>query len=146
MEVNGDRSDTFRLDQGLPQGYSIAPLLYLIFINDIDVDLDANKIYSLIPDNTAIFMSDGDIIGSNRVLMQTEIDKIMAWAEKWKMKVNEGKTKGMVTSSSRSGTPWDPGFTAGGKTIEAVQDYKFLGVTVDNELMFTTHVSLVTAT
>ena len=135
VEVNGDRSDTFRLDKRLPQGSSITPLLFLIFINDIDVDLDSNTSSSLFADDTAACMSDGKIRGSNTVLMQMEIDKIMAWAEKWKMKVDKGKTKAIVTSSSRSDTSWDPGFTAGGKTIEAVQDYKFLGVTVDNELM-----------
>ena len=74
VEVNGDRSDTFRLDKGLHQGSSIAPLLFLIFITDIDVDLDANIISSLFADDTATWMSDGNR-GSNRVLMQTEIEK-----------------------------------------------------------------------
>ena len=46
VDVNGVKSDVFRLDEGLPQGSAISPLLFLIFINDIDVDLDDNAVAS----------------------------------------------------------------------------------------------------
>ena len=76
--------------------------------------------------------------------MQEEIDKIMAWAKRWKMKVNEDKTKGMVISSSRNDTSWDPQVTAGEQQVKFTQDYKFLGVTIDNSLRFSKHVSNIT--
>ena len=145
VEVNGVRSAPFRLDQGLPQGSSISPLLFLIFINDIDVDLDMDTIASLFADDTASWMKDGKIRGSNKTLMQEEIDKILAWADRWKMKVNEGKTKAMVIASSRKDTTWDPEFNARGKRIETVEEYRFLGVTTDNNLRFNSHVSNIVA-
>ena len=104
VEFNGTRSKAFRLDQGLPQGSCISPLLFLIFINDIDVDLHPDTIASLFADDTATWMVDGKIKGSNRTLMQEEIDKILAWASKWKMSVNKGKTKSMIISSSKKDT------------------------------------------
>ena len=52
VEFNGTRSKAFRLDQGLPQGSCISPLLFLIFINDIDVDLHPDTIASLFADDT----------------------------------------------------------------------------------------------
>ena len=91
----------------------ISPLLFLIFINDIDVDLHPDTIASLFADDTATWMVDGKIKGSNRTLMQEEIDKILAWASKWKMSVNKGKTKSMIISSSNKDTKWDPQFQAG---------------------------------
>ena len=81
VEVNETKSKFFRQTQGLPQGSAISPKLLLIFINDIDVDLDIDIIASLFADNTAIWMKDGKINGRNRILMQEEIDKIMAWAK-----------------------------------------------------------------
>ena len=104
VEVNGVRSNTFHLNQGLPQGSSISPLLFLIFINDIDIDLEVDTIASLFADDTATWTVDGKVRGSNRVLMQGEIDKIMEWAERWKMKVNEGKTKSYGVCKSSSGS------------------------------------------
>ena len=81
VEVNGTRSNSFRLNQGLPQGSSISPLLILVFINDIDIYLDADTIASLFADDTAIWMTDGQIRGSKRVLMQAEIDQISFMGE-----------------------------------------------------------------
>ena len=141
VEFNGTRSKAFRLDQGLPQGSCISPLLFLIFINDIDVHLHPDTIASLFADDTATWMVDGKIKGSNRTLMQEEIDKILAWASKWKMSVNKGKTKSMIISSSNKDTKWDPQFQAGDTRIKAVNDYPFLGVKVDSDLRFNQHVS-----
>ena len=75
VDINGTKSDIFRLDEGLPQGTSVSPLLFIIFINDIDVHLDADTTPSLFADNTATWMKDKRIQGSNRVLMQQEINK-----------------------------------------------------------------------
>ena len=141
VDVNGSKSDPFRLDEGLPQGSSISPLLFLIFINDIDVDLDADTTASLFADDTATWMKDGRIKGSNRVLMQQEINKIMDWATTWKMKVNEDKTRAMVFSTSTNDLKWDPKFEAGSQVVKTVKENKFLGITVDNSLRFPTHIS-----
>jgi hypothetical protein len=63
-----------------------------VFINDIDVDLDIETTASLFADDTATWRMDGIIKGSQRRLMQAEIDKIMEWARTWKMKINSSKT------------------------------------------------------
>ena len=144
VEVNGVRSKEFRLDEGLPQGSSISPLLFLIFINDIDVDLDDAAVASLFADDTAKWVRDRQVPGVDyRQLMQEEVDKILRWAETWKMRVNASKTKVLVLSSASKDTNWDPELTGNGAAIEAVSDYPFLGVTVDGGLRFTKHIDKV---
>jgi len=156
VEVNGAKSRPFILKEGLPQGSSISPLLFLIFINDIDVDLDASTFASLFADDTSVWRSggarqEGDTVGRtgeelrqmDRELMQEEVDKIMSWASKWKMKVNTGKTKSMVISSATADRKWDPELEADSMPILPVQEYPFLGVTVNNDLRFKAHVDKV---
>ena len=101
VEVNNTKSKEFTLKEGLPQGSSISPLLFLIFINDLPVDLDLTTSASLFADDTATWRRDGKIKGSDKVMTQTEVDKILNWADRWKMKVNGSKTKAMVISSSK---------------------------------------------
>jgi hypothetical protein len=79
----------------------ISPLLFLIFINDIDVDLDLETAASLFSDDTSSWRRDGKVRGSGRILMQEEINKILIYIL--------NKTKSMVISSKefllRDGLP-----------------------------------------
>ena len=140
VSINNTNSKEFLLKNGLPQGSSISPILFLVFINDIDVDLDIETTASLFADDTATWRMDGRIKGSQRRLMQAEIDKIMEWARTWKMKINSSKTKCMVLASSNSDRTTDPKMKAGEDPIELVQDYRFLGIQTPGDLRFVDHV------
>ena len=143
VDINGTRSDTFMLNEGLPQGSSISPLLFLIFINDIGSDLHDLTIASLFADDTSIWMPGGTKNEEAVRDMQAEVDKIMAWAKKWKMTINVDKTRAMVISSNVAETKTDPELVADGECIKLVQAYRFLGVTVDSGLRFTDHINQV---
>ena len=143
VEVNNTKSSEFILREGLPQGSSISPLLFLIFINDLPVDLDLKTAASLFADDTATWRRDGTVRGSDRKLIQEEVNKITQWADDWKMKVNASKTKVMVISTAKADREWDPELEACGAGIGLVQDYPFLGVTVPSNLCFASHVDKV---
>ena len=142
VEVNNKRSKKFVLKEGLPQGSCISPLLFLIFINDIDADLDFMTAASLFADDTSNWRRDGVVRGSDRILMQGEIDKITDWAERWKMSINADKTKCMVISSSTEDQKWNPKLKAAGTEIEPTKVYRFLGTMIDNNLWFKSHVDI----
>ena len=139
VEIEGTRSSTFVLKEGLPQGSAISPLLFIIFINDIGIDLRPDTIASLFADDTAIGRQ-GSKPEELKILMQEEVDKILEWAKIWKMEINKDKTKAMVISSSNADREWDIGLTADGVKIETVKKYPFLGVQKDNGLYFEEHI------
>jgi len=153
VDVNGARSNQFILKEGLPQGSSISPLLFLVFINDIGVDLHPNTIASLFADDTAIGnqfenTSDADkqkiedIHADLQMRTQEEVNKITDWAVKWKMAVNGSKTKVLVISSNSADTNWEPELVANHVMIEVARIYKFLGITMDNGLRFNDHIKI----
>ena len=140
VSINNISSKPFLLRNGLPQGSSISPLLFLIFINDIVVDLDMQSMASLFADDTSTWRADGRIKGSGLTLMQQEVDTILKWADQWKMKVNASKTKSLVIASSSADQSWDPGLKAGTVPIKLERLYRFLGVKVPSDLRFKEHV------
>ena len=140
VEVNGSRSKSFILKEGLPQGSAISPILFLIFINDIGVDLHPLTIASLFADDTSIWIHGNKDRKDTQTLLQTEVNVIMDWAELWKMSVNKDKTQSLVISSSTKDTSWKPEIKAGTYDVKTVEFYKFLGIDIDQGLRFNQHV------
>jgi ribonuclease HI len=142
VEVNGTKSNTFYLNEGLPQGSSISPILFLIFINDITTeDTASNSTPSLFADDTAVWISVGKDRAEAKRKMQAIINGIQTWSEKWKMSLNQGKTETMIISSSNADLQWEPALFLKGTRVKIVKEYKFLGVTIDGGLHFNTHVN-----
>jgi len=139
VEINNVRSRKFHLKEGLPQGSAISPLLFVVFINDIDNDLSFDTLASLFADDTAIWKWGRDLEGEARVEMQKEIDKIISWAETWKMSLNTDKTKAMIISSNPADSKINLGLRAGDNDIEQVDKYRFLGGTLESSLRFIAH-------
>ena len=139
VEVNNARSTQFYLNEGLPQGSAISPLLFLIFINDIDADLHPSTVASLFADDTATWTQGGKDKERTAQHMQGEVTKIATWAETWKMSINADKTRTLIMSTSTADFAWDPKLIVQGAPIKTTKEYKFLGVTVDRGLRFTKH-------
>ena len=143
VDINGSKCHPFYLKEGLPQGSAISPLLFIVFINDIGVDLHPQTTASLFADDTSIWLPGGkDRRNETAVLMQTEVDKVLEWAKEWKMTINGDKTKSLIISSNPEDCQADPKLKAGEGIIKLVPHYKFLGVVIDSGLRFHEHVRL----
>ena len=73
----------------MPQGSVLGPLLFLIYINDIDERL-LNKLLNFSND-TKLFRSASNQTEVNR--FQDDINKLAEWSIKWQMPFNAGKCK-----------------------------------------------------
>ena len=140
VEINGARSKPFFLNEGLPQGSAISPLLFLIFINDITEFTDEKATPSLFADDTAIWVGASKDKEESIQEMQRNINAISNWAKKWKMVLNSDKTQVMVLSTSPEDTNWKPELLLDEKKLKVVKEYRFLGVIIDNQLRFNAHV------
>ena len=59
VNINGTLSDFLNILCGVPQGSVLGPILFLIYINDIQISSDILK-FHLFADNTSIFFSHKD--------------------------------------------------------------------------------------
>ena len=89
VTVNGKKSGWQRVLSGVPQGSVLGPVLFLIFINDLDQMATENQIIRKFADDTKI----GQVIEgpeSARELQDT-LDRLCQWAVDWGMAFNVAK-------------------------------------------------------
>ena len=86
--VDGEVSNWKSVLSRVSQGSVLGPLLFLIYINDLDDNITSNVLK--FADNTKEFRkvnTDGD-----KQHLQNNLDRLMKWSEKWQM-LNFGKCK-----------------------------------------------------
>ena len=91
--VDGEVSNWKAVLSGVPQGSVLGPILFLIYINDLDDDI-TSKVLKFV-DDTKVFRkikSDAD-----RQHLQDDLNKLIEWSEKWQMLFNLGKGKCLHT-------------------------------------------------
>ncbi len=79
--ISGTDSDWAPVTSGVPQGSVLGPVLFIIYINDIDVRL--NNFISKFADDTKI--GNSIISDHDRMSLQEDLRKISDWSERWEM-------------------------------------------------------------
>ena len=120
---------------GVPQGDSLSPTLFLCYASDLSESL--NEIDGSL--NHALYADDLETDSTENDQIQVALDRISDWCEENKLKVNINKTK--IMRLRRGGRiPRDTNFVYRGSSVEIVNEYEYLGVTLQSSLTFTKHI------
>ena len=133
--VNGVKSDTVRLTYGIPQGSILGPLLFLVYINDINDNFEHCNV-KLFADDTVLYVSyPCSQIARNK--LQSDLDVLANWCELNKITINVNKTKAMIFGTKatvKRATKRE--LSLYNKRIDYIGVYKYLGLFLDSHLMF----------
>ncbi len=91
--LNGQVSDWAVVLSGVPQGSILGPLLFIVYINDIDMVLSLIDIVRKFADDTKLGHKAGTL--EQRIQLQEALDGLCAWARDWGMQFNVKKCKVM---------------------------------------------------
>ena len=121
--VGGEVSSWKPVLSGLPQGSVLGPVLFLIYINDLEEGVTGNILK--FADDTKLFRKVKEI--GDKQKLQDDIDKLVKWSDNWQMLFNFGKCKCLHTGSGNTGVNYEMGGTSLCKTVKE----KDLGVTMN---------------
>ena len=141
--ANGIASGLANVMCGIPQGSTVGPLMYIIYMNDVSTSLKYCK-YQPYADDTVLYLS-GNIVNiddvTNRLCM--DLKSFKTWCDMNKLTLNVKKTK-YITFGLKSQTRRVVNHTVmiGDIRIERVHTYKYLGITLDMNLNFKKHLEI----
>ena len=135
--LNNELSETFVCNSGVRQGENLSPLLFAYYINDIEeelinknckyLDFSDDLVNRLVKILVLMYADDTVILCDSEEEMRRVLLEFYSYCNEWKLTVNCSKTKIVVFNRGRSHVNYN--FQFNGKSIEIVDQYKYLGIT-----------------
>ena len=142
VAVSGALSEEADVTSGIPQGSVLGPLLFVLYINDLPGEVE-NEV-RLFADDTKLFACSDTPDGIES--LQKDLNSLQEWSDKWLLRFHPEKCHVLKLGSSKSSATYSMTITAPDGTsqtqeLEETQVEKDLGVHVDNDLSFRTHIT-----
>ena len=133
VQVDGQQSRWFRVEEGLRQGCPLSPLLYSIYIMGMVEELERESLgvkVSGVWCGALLYADDIVLIAETGEELQKMLDMVGRYAEVWKFRFNARKSKVMVVGKKNGGEKW----RIGDEEMEEVDSFKYLGVWFDQRM------------
>ena len=140
VTVNGESSSTFPYNIGVRQGENLSPMLFAIYLNDLEnffcqsvivngvtcvSENVINDAYIFLKLFVLLCADDTVILAESAQDLQNALNVYNLYCQNWKLSINKSKTKVLIFSKGRRP---NHSFKIGDDEIEIVSDYKYLGV------------------
>ena len=142
--LHGEKSNSFPAETGVKQGDILSPLLFALYINDLEKCLKDQGVQSLQGINSVTeelelnydlrialdllllyYADDTIILADSAIGLQFALEELQTYCENWKLVVNEGKTKVMCINRREHS---DNKFYYNDKELEVVSNFTYLGI------------------
>ena len=147
VTVAGEDSPFFFSNRGVRQGDNISPVLFSLFLNDLEnhliadhaegvsIECTSETLYYFIKIFVLLYADDTVILADSAEDLQKSLDSFFHYCTEWKLKVNESKTKVVIFGARRIHAY---SFKIGNSTLEIVDTYKYLGTYFSKSRSFLT--------
>jgi exonuclease III len=131
VEKGNATSKPIRVAKGVLQGDSISPLLFSLYIRDMELFFREKGLHGVTVDGShdilmLLFADDIIILADCKADLRNKLKCLANYCDKWKLTVNTQKTK--IVPFHKGGLKVKQGFFYNTETIEIVNKYRYLGV------------------
>ena len=149
ITINGNSSGYFTCDKGVRQGENLSPLLFAIYLNDlenymnttgckgIEIDIQNDEFTIFIILFLLLYADDTIILSDNAKEFQNILKAFNEYCKKWKLKINISKTKIIIFGSIGN---QHFSFKFDDEEIEIAKEFKYLGVLFTKNGRFVQHI------
>ena len=135
----GVTSDWAYICAGVPQGSVVGPLLFLLFTNDIVLDIGSN--IRLFADDTSLYIIiDNPITAAN--CLNIDLERISKWAATWLVAFNPTKTESLLISRKLNKLNHPP-IIMQNLQISEEEFHKHLGIYLSNDCTWHHHIKYI---
>ena len=142
VSINGFDSNEVIMKLGVPQGSVLGPLLFLIYINDLNIAIKYCK--------TTHFADDTNLVLTNhspkKLQKQLNIDLrlLTSWLRANKISLNSSKTELIIFRHPNKPLNYDFKIKINGKKLIPSRFVKYLGILIDSNLNWSFHIEVLT--
>ena len=149
ITINGISSVYFTCDKGVRQGENLSPLLFAIYLNDlenfmnisgcrgIETDVQDEEFMIFLIFFVILYADDTIILSDDPKEFQDILTAFHEFCKLWKLDINTNKTK--ITIFGDYSRNQRLSFKINGKEIEIVKEFKYLGVLFSKNGRFVQH-------
>ena len=138
--LEGTKSDKDDVLSGVPQVTVLGPLLFLTYINDMPSHTESDV--RLFADDSLLYR---EIRNTNdSIQLQEDLNALESWEKKWLMRFSPSKCN-VISIPPKNKAVIELHYTLHGQVLEQVDNAKYLGVTISNNLSWNKHIDNITA-
>ena len=133
------KSNISTVEHGVPQGSVLGPLLFTLYINDINNAL-LFSCASLFADDTSILFSDFSLKRIEKCI-NIDLKRLFKWLCANKISLNVSKTEVVLFRGNHKNINYNIGLKLNGKKLTLSESVKYLGVILDQSLSWNPHIN-----
>ena len=141
VSTNGLKSTTKTLNIGVPQGSTLGPLLFLLYINDM-CNCSSILDFTQFADDTTLTAS-GPHLNILTQAIESERNKVLDWLRANRLIINLTKTHSMLFTNKRCNRKIS--IRVDNTVLEQKSECKFLGIIIDDQLNWKAHINYISS-